>query len=283
MNGESKQAAPKQQRRIGILPIFLILLLVGVIVVIAMQFMAPNLPKYFCSNMSLADFCHLQRFEEKCTNNWERFPIGKLVLILPKTMKNQIQSLGYYYSQIQIIGFAYSPSVYSRAEINEIQQQFLRELNLREYEVNIVKFDILMNVNGHPRIHIACGPQTNRFETAYTKGENLFIDTSGLTVWRFPFEIKNLEPGSLPMNIEFVHDDPGLENAYNDPCGIVCEKVAGIVSIKLQNKLSIWDGIQAIWFFYPPLGSIFLFSLIALIIYFVRKRIQKLRANNTLK
>ncbi|HSG26711.1 MAG TPA: hypothetical protein VLA32_11395 [Anaerolineales bacterium] len=260
-----------------------VLIFIAIIVVIAMQFMTPNIP-YFCTNMSLADFCHLQRFEERCTNNWERFLTGKLVLILPKTMKNQMKILGYYYSQIQVIGFAYSPSVYSRGEINDIQQQFLRELNLREYEVKIVKFDILMDVNGYPRIHITCGPQTNRFEASYSKGENLFIDPSGLTVWRFPFEIKNLEPGSLPMNIEFVHDDPGLENAYNDPCGSVCEKVAGIVSIKLQNKLSIWDRIQAIWFFYPPLGSIFLFSLIGwMIVLLVRKRIQRIRANQSLE
>ena len=39
-DGENNQAAPKQHRRIGILPIILILFLVGVVVVITMQFIA---------------------------------------------------------------------------------------------------------------------------------------------------------------------------------------------------------------------------------------------------
>ena len=283
-NNDTYKKQERYQKKFDPVGFILAFLLVGVIVVIAMEFLTPTIGNVFCihDDICCGRFCSGIVNDCGPSSFLEGLPRGKLVLLAPKTTSSK---------KIRIIGFAYSPSIYSQDEVDELEQQYLQELRLHEDEAHIVKLDITMGEKGYPKIPTyidTCRAEYNR----YTNGKNLFIDPEGLTVWHLSYEIPNLQQDSHKITIDFVHDNPVfMEKTENHQeiraCSFICGRggVArdGTALIEVEIQLSIWGWIQAIWLYYSPFSSIFLFSLIGLIVFLARKRIQKVKANHSLE
>jgi hypothetical protein len=263
MHEERNQLPPENtsQRNIEdyLIRTILVLSLVGIIL-IGINFLGPTIGNTFCSHNDICCGVFCSGLANYCSGVGNSSQRGKLLLIAPKQTNIKI---------IRIIGIAYSPTKYSTDEIAEVIQKYLTELGLQEDEANIVELGIRMNVKGYPRISTyidRCYPENNR----YIRGDNLFIDPDGLTVWKMLYVTRNLQRDLNIIPISFGHDylefvDISKAKPETRKCiSYFCERVDGMVSIKVQNNLSIYK-------------ILFLFLLIVLIGYLVFRVIQELR------
>lgn len=210
---ENNPPAPKQNlvKKSGIVPVILILLLVGVIVVVAMQFLAPTIgdvysfpPDFESTETQAALDCNCDMRSEAWLDRswWDGLPEGKLVVIAPKTFVHG--------EQYQAIAFAYSPDKFSNNDIDEQVQGFFQRLNLSEDTAIIIKTDVFLDTWGYPRL-------TNFRLDRYPD----YIDPEHVTVWIMEYDRGNLRlNGSYISELRFYYD----EN-YSEPtkCNRICK------------------------------------------------------------
>lgn len=257
MDGKNKQAAPKQRRRIGFIPIILNLLQLCVsgIVFVAIMFLVWR----YESSSAIVENCITCECSMACTSwNKEDFPTGELVVIIPKTL--------FAGKPNQMIAFAYSPDVFSENEIDEITRRFLRRLNLRENEAAIERLEVSMSVEGFPRIPKLFHRSTCGYGW-YSIGKTMYIDPYQLTVWNITFTpiynrqfiiledymCSNPIPSTSSLIIEFAYPqgNHGLDG-WVEWCGLSgvsdCETIiGGKVSTSVEIKGYFWS----YWYLLP--------------------------------
>jgi len=296
MPEEIIQVAQKQKghKRIDFVTIILMLVMVGIIVVMAMQFLAPTIGTCFVEVDGGCPAC-LCSIPVDCGISAD-LPKGELVVIIPKTL--------FVGKPNKMIAFAYSPAKYSKKEIDELTRQYLQNLKLQEDNAHIEKLAVFMDIEGYPRI-------PNSFDicdcsfTGYVNGDTLFIDPDGLTVWHLAYTPSSSEqiigvsgspslrgcspPSPKTIIIEFTHPNPKFncprmcpyENGFSslDCCRTYLD---GSVVAEVQIKPTIRSRLEAAWTNIYPLRFLFVPPLLALIVYLV-KEFLKTRNKNTPK
>ncbi|HSG26712.1 MAG TPA: hypothetical protein VLA32_11400 [Anaerolineales bacterium] len=187
-NNDTHKKQERYQKKFDPVGFILALVLVGVIVVIAMEFFAPTIGNaypylddlsYRATQAALNCDCSIRRDAW-----WDGLPEGKLVVITAKTLV-----LG---RPNQAIALTYSTEKFSNDEIDERIQNILNRLNLSEDKANIIETDIFLDTWGYLLLNV---PATNfSFEISPQ-----FIDPRSVTEWE----------------MSFSHGDDWLEGSYD--------------------------------------------------------------------
>jgi len=250
----------------------LIIIFIGIILIIAMQYMAPTIGNVFspidpcgpclcdpdgsgnCWNDYDDPVFSFSCSRDKCSAWKDGLPEGKLVVIIPKTF---VVGDDLNHS----VGFAYPPASYSKDDIHQIIQQYFGELDLSEEEAHVVELDILLGTVGNPVVE-----STIIYSFGHTYNDK--VPTDSLTEWEIEF---------------FIDEDIVVENSYtwkirysyttqSNRCRDYCESLgepylepSEDVEVRIKNiRAKVENFISRHWF-----PTLFYFLLLAFVVFFV--------------
>lgn len=212
MTEENNRALKKFKCQQNLIDIILVIILVGLVVVIAMNFMGPTIPDEWslwsgpdpcgpclCGEDGECFYpspvqptptytCSL----EKCSAWKDGLPNGKLVVIIPKTVTIGNSLFAH------LIGFSYPLSDYSKDEIRQITQHHLEELSLSENEAHVIELDVLMDTMGYFSIDIP-----NRDLHLSNSSNPKYIPPDRLSEWRIPYPVESIGEGVHDFRVVF--------------------------------------------------------------------------------
>ncbi|HKJ26499.1 MAG TPA: hypothetical protein VJ965_02585 [Anaerolineales bacterium] len=211
-NNDTHTKQEQYQKKFDPVVFILGLVLVGVLVILAMRFLAPTIGNVY-PYPYMDESGYLATSECDCTisrNKWgNEVLIGKLVVILPKTMV--------YGEPYQAFAFSYSPEKYSDDEIDEYLQSFLEGMGLSEDMANIQEGEVIMNTSGFPMLRANAAKS---FTDYFFDRTIQFIDPENVTVWNMKTSLGNdWWEGLYYFVLSFSYSRVGSGSVF---CGRVC-------------------------------------------------------------